>query len=219
MPLDEQAALREWWSPLEMSSNAAVVLLDVGLCCCWCCGEFRRWDVGKGQFVFYNPMDAVMALQRNVVMGKCWGQANRERKEMGLDWTGRGASWDAAQFSAVYLLTVPFVLSPCQDCWECVAAAPQPGNSFSLNSPPSNYSPCNPNVPFAQNFSPIRWNRSLHRATLQSDKRPFSWLGCTAGSSGWKMVSWWRAGETGRGCGSFHLDPTQARLLMTFVPS
>lgn len=206
MPLDGQAAVREWSSPLEMSSNAAVVLVDFGLCCCWCCGEFRRWDVGKGQFIFYNPMDAVMALQRNMVMGKCWGQANRERKEMGLDWTGRGASWDAAQFSAVYLLTVRFVLSSCQDCWECVAASPHPpfhsfpqGNRFSLNSPPSNYSLCKPKCvispelftyevePFTASGNASKWQKTFQSAGLHSW---IIWLKDGVLVTGWGDGAW-----------------------------
>lgn len=40
-------------------------------------------------------------------------------------------------------------------------------------------------------------------------------LCCTAGSSGWKMASWWHGGETGRGRGTFSSDPTQAWCLFS----
>lgn len=54
VPLEEQAAIRERLSPSETSSS------------CFCCSE----TLMPGQFIFSNPMDAVMVLQGNVVMGK-----------------------------------------------------------------------------------------------------------------------------------------------------
>lgn len=52
-------------------------------------GSFSKWDAGIGQFILYNSMDTVTALQRCVVMGKSWGQTNRERRgdgaRIGLD--------------------------------------------------------------------------------------------------------------------------------------
>lgn len=138
-------------SQLQMSSNAAAVLLDFGLCCCWC-GASGQWDAGIGQFIFYNPMDTVMALQRNVVVGNCWGQTNREKKEMGLDGAGRGASWETAQFSACELVDwfpccsfcALILSSPCA----CFHSLSTTKSFFSppFNPPPSNYSPWNPNV-------------------------------------------------------------------------
>lgn len=49
-------------SPLQLSSNAAAVLLHFG-------ASLR--EAGIGPFIFHNPMNAVVALQRNVVVGKC----------------------------------------------------------------------------------------------------------------------------------------------------
>lgn len=57
-------------------------------------------------------MATVMALQRNVAMGKCWGQTNREKRAMGLARAGRGASWETAVFCmwTCWLLSLLFIL-------------------------------------------------------------------------------------------------------------
>lgn len=84
-------------------------------------------------------------------------------------------------------LVDPFLPS-CRDCPQARSHSLSTRKKFV--SPPSNYSPRNPNVSFSNSFPPNHgeafWgdltskNRSRHQASLQSDRQPFgrlhSWI-------------------------------------------